>query len=96
MMWSILAQLLWLGLDVVGVLRQSERDQGVEVLLLRQQRRILERKQRRPPRVSRWERLTLAVLATRLKGQGRLQDIMLLFKTASHAARRHHKGMKIG
>jgi hypothetical protein len=62
MIWSSLAQLLWLGFDVLGTFRQSEREQAIEVLLLRQQLRILERKQRRAPRVSRWEKLTLAVL----------------------------------
>jgi hypothetical protein len=85
MFWSVVAQLFWLGLDVLGVLRQSERETAVEVLLLRQQLRILERKQGRPPRVSRWEKLTLAVLAARLKsgtakGRGRLIEVMLLFK----------------
>ena len=80
MIWSILAQLFWLGLDVVGVFTQSERQQAVEVILLRQQLRILERKQRRPPRISRWEKLTLAVLAARLKGRGHLDDVLLLFK----------------
>ena len=53
MIWSILAQLFWLGLDVVGVLKQSAREQAVEILLLRQQLRIVERKKRRPPQVSR-------------------------------------------
>ncbi len=80
MIWSILAQVFWLSLDVVGVLRQSKREQAVEVILLRQQLRFLERKQRRPPRVSRWEKLTLAVLGARLKGRGRLNEVMLLFK----------------
>src|SRR5512143_959102 len=80
MIWSILAQLCWLGLDILSVLRQSEREQAIEVLLLRQQLRILERKQQRPPRISRWEKLTLAVLAARLKGRGRLNEGMLLFK----------------
>src|SRR5579864_7789484 len=80
MIWSVVAQLLWLGLDVLSVLRQSEREKAVEVLLLRQQLRILERKQRRPPRVSRWDKLTLAVLAARLKGRSRLNEVMLLFK----------------
>ena len=79
-MWSILAQIFWLGLDIVGVFRQSDREQAVEVLLLRQQLRIVQRQQKRPPRVSRWEKLTLAVLVARLKGRGRLKDIMLLFK----------------
>ena len=80
MIWSILAQLFWLCLDIVGVFTQSERHQAVEVILLRQQLRILERKQRRPPRISRLEKLTLAVLAARLKGRERLNDVMLLFK----------------
>ena len=80
MIWYILAQLFWLGLDVVGVFTQSERQQAVEVILLRQQLRILKRKQRRPPRISRWEKLTLAVLAARLKGRGHLDDVLLLFK----------------
>lgn len=80
MIWSILDQLFWLSLDVVGIFRQSEREQTVEVLLLRQQLRILERKQKRPPRVSRWEKLMLAVLGARLKGRGRLNEVMLLFK----------------
>jgi len=80
MIWSFLAQLLWLCLDVVGVFWQSERHRAVEVILLRQQWRILERKQRRPPRISRWEKLTLAVLAARLKGRGRLNVVLLLFK----------------
>jgi putative transposase len=80
MIWSVVAQFCWLGLDVLSVLRQSEREKAVEVLLLRQQLRILERKQRRPPRVSRWDKLTLAVLAARLKGRSRLNEVMLLFK----------------
>ena len=71
MIWSILAQLFWLCLDIVGVFTQSERQQAVEVILLRQQLRILERKQRRPPRISRWEKLTLAVLAARWKARSR-------------------------
>ncbi len=80
MIWSILAQVFWLGLDVLGVLSQSEQERTIEVLVLRQQLRIVERKQRRAPRVSRWEKLTLAVLAARLKGRDRLTDVMLLFK----------------
>jgi putative transposase len=80
MIWSIVAQVFWLGLDILGVLSQSEREQAVEVLLLRQQLRILERKQRRAPRVTRWEKLTLAVLTARLKGRDRLDEVMLLFK----------------
>lgn len=80
MIWSILAQLFWLGLDVLSVLSQSEREKTIEVLVLRQQLRIVERKQRRAPRISRWEKLTLAGLTAHLKGRDRLTDVMLLFK----------------
>ena len=55
MIWSILAQLFWLGLDVVGVFTQSERRRAVEVILLRQQLRILERKERRPLGFHAWK-----------------------------------------
>lgn len=80
MIWSMLAQFCRLGLDILCVFRQSDREQATEVLLLRQQLRIVERKQRRPPRVSRWEKLALAILAARLKGRGRFTEVMLLFK----------------
>ena len=85
MLWSVVAQVFELMLDVLGVLKQSELETEIEILLLRQQLRLLERKQRRPPQVSRWEKLTLAVLAARLKektkaGRQRLTDSLLLFQ----------------
>jgi putative transposase len=85
MMWSVLAQLFWLVIDVLAVDRLSKQEKDIEVLLLRQQLRILERKQQRPPRITRWEKLTLAVLAAWLKektarGRSRLTEVMLLFK----------------
>jgi len=49
----------------------------VEVLLLRQLLRIVERKLARPPRISSWEKLILAVLCPRLKHRNRLKDLML-------------------
>jgi len=72
MFWSGVAQLFWLGLDGLSVLRQCEREKAVEVRL--------ERKQGRPPGGSRWEKRTLAVLAARLKGRKRLNEGMVLFK----------------
>jgi len=50
----------WL-LDLIWLNRRAEYDKDVEILLLRQQVRILQRKQSRPPRISRWEKLTLLV-----------------------------------
>ncbi|MBX3085461.1 MAG: integrase core domain-containing protein [Anaerolineae bacterium] len=85
MTWSVFAQLFWLVIDVLAVVRLSKHEKDIEVLLLRQQLRILERKQQRPPRITRWEKLTLAVLAAWLKektarGRSRLTEVMLLFK----------------
>jgi len=50
--FSLLLDLIWLG-------RRSERNTDVEIVLLRQQLRILQRKQPHPPRLSRWEKLSL-------------------------------------
>ena len=76
--WALLLDLIWLG-------RQSNLDKDVEILLLRQQLRILQRKQPRPPRISRWERLTLLVLAGKLTAMTnsariRLGQLVFLFK----------------
>src|SRR5450432_3474985 len=85
MVWSIMAQVFELVLDVLGLLQQTSREKDLEVLLLRQQLRMLERQRVHRPRLSRWEKLTLAVLAARLKagtenGRRRLQEVLLLFK----------------
>ncbi len=64
---------------------RSDHEKDVEILLLRQQLRILQRKQPHPPRLSRWEKLGLAVLTARLaavnsQARTRLSQIVLLFK----------------
>ncbi len=74
--WSALLDLIW-------VARRTEQDKDVEILLLRQQLRILQRKQPHPPRISRWEKLTLLVLASKLttrSDRARLGQMVLLFK----------------
>ena len=48
---------------------QSESEKDLEILLLRRQLAIYERKQERAPRLSRGEKLTLVVLATKLKAK---------------------------
>lgn len=53
MLWFVLAQVFGLGLDMLAVLGQTHHDKDIEILLLRQQLRIIERKQSRPPRLSR-------------------------------------------
>jgi transposase InsO family protein len=67
MVFFVLAALLsWL-IDL-GTLRvQSDRDKELEILLLRRQLAILQRSQTRPVRPTRWEKLGLAVLASKLR-----------------------------
>ncbi len=76
--FSLFVDLVWLG-------RQADHAKDIEILLLRQQLRILQRTQPRPPRISRWEKLTLLVLAGKLtamttRARTRLGQLVLLFK----------------
>ncbi len=72
-------------LDLIWVARRTDIDKDVEILLLRQQVRILQRKQPRAPRISRWEKLTLVLLVSQLttlrtSARARLSQVVLLFK----------------
>ena len=83
MAWFVLAQLFTLMLDILTLRRQSEHEKDVEILLLRQQLRIVERKQLHTCRLSRWDKLNLAVLTARLKaittgGRERLKEVIRL------------------
>src|SRR3712207_4149757 len=74
--------------DLLTITRSSERQKDLELLRLRQQLRILQRKLRQPPRIARWEKCTLAVLAAKLAHlttniQPRLGQILVLFKPAT-------------
>ena len=57
----------------------------MEILLLRHQLRLLQRQRPRSPRLSRWEKLTLAVLTAKVARltagpRTRLERVLLLFK----------------
>ena len=72
-------------LDLIAVMQCSEHEKDLEILLLRQQLRILQRKHPHPPRLSPYEKLGLAVLAARLTafgrtGRNRLVPAVLVFK----------------
>ena len=58
--WSLV-----LDLAALGRLANDEKD--LEILLLRQQLRIVERKQSRGPTIPRWQKVPLAAMAVRLK-----------------------------
>jgi transposase InsO family protein len=85
MIYFLIAQLVSLLPDLFATTRRSERHQDLPILLLRQQLRILQRHHPKTPRVSRWEKLTLAVLTTKLTALGqdtnaKLDEVLLLVK----------------
>lgn len=53
--------------DLLQVLIRSKQDQAIEVLILRHQLRIALRQAPTLPRLSRWEKVTLAALSTRCR-----------------------------
>ncbi len=67
MVFFVIAHLCTFFLDLIATILASDRHKDLELLLLRQQLRILQRKQSHSPRISCWEKLTLAVLAAKLE-----------------------------
>jgi putative transposase len=82
--WSLL-HILTLFLDIFTILRGKNSDKDLEIIILRQQVRILQRKQKSQPRISTQEKMVLAILMDKLKhstgdARKRLQSVMLIFK----------------
>jgi hypothetical protein len=71
MLWSFLAQLLALLLDLLTARRCSDRAKDLEIALLRQQLRLLQRQKMHPPRLRRAERALLAALTHKLSALAR-------------------------
>lgn len=66
MFWSAVAHLMALLLDLITTRRQADCGKDLEIVLLRHQLRVLQR--RRPQtRLAPWERLALALLVTKLR-----------------------------
>ncbi len=85
MFFFLLAQAFSLLLDLIWLTCRTAHDKDLEILLLRQQLRIVQRKHPHVPPISRWEKLTLIVLVGKLTGltssaRGRLSQVVLLFK----------------
>jgi len=85
MTFFLVAHIFTFLLDLIGLSRQPDHDKDVEILLLRQQLRILQRKRPRPLGISRWQKLTLVVLTGKLttmttSARARLGQVVLLFK----------------
>ncbi len=84
MFWFVLAHLATFLVDLVSVGRRTDRDKDLQILLLQHQVRLLQR-QRPPPRLTRWEQLTLAALTSKLADltagpRSRQDHCVLLFK----------------
>src|SRR5581483_481046 len=71
MIWSFAKQFLALLLDVLIWRCRTERAKDLEIALLRQQLRLLQRQQTRPPHLRPVDRALLAVLAHALNTVGR-------------------------
>src|SRR5947209_2654610 len=68
MVWYAVSVLLTLLLDLFSW-HSNQVDKDLEILVLKQQLRILERKLGHQPRISRWEKCLLAVVAVKLLHQ---------------------------
>lgn len=77
MLFMLIAQLVSLFLDLFTISRRSKCDEDLQILLLRQQLLIIQRRLPAAPRISRWEKLHLAVLAARLAAIGREGRVLL-------------------
>ena len=64
--WFVVMHLVELLVDLVGGARGEAKEKDLQIALLRHQVRLLQRRLPRPPRLSRWEKLTLAALTARL------------------------------
>src|SRR5215813_9988629 len=67
MVWFFIMQVFSTVLECLWLGRKTEREKDLEILLLRRQLDIVDRARDKPLRVSRAEKLTLAVLAAQLK-----------------------------
>ncbi|MHB8628178.1 MAG: integrase core domain-containing protein [Aggregatilineales bacterium] len=85
MVWFIIGHLFTTLLAWVQIGRLSEQEKDLEILLLRQQLDIVERRLDKPVRLSKVEKLTVAVLAAKLKATtkqstARLRAVICLFQ----------------
>src|SRR4051812_13241103 len=84
MIWLILGHLVAFLVDLTAARQPAADGKDLEIVLLRHQLRILQRKAGHAPRLSRCEKLTLAVLAAKLARpvprRGDLRRSLVLFQ----------------
>src|SRR3712207_8153151 len=88
MVWCVLAQVFAILVDLLAMGRRSADEKDLEIVLLRHELRLLQRRQPAPPRLARWEKLPLAVLAAKLAGavaggQARVSRSLLVVSPAT-------------
>jgi putative transposase len=86
--YAIVTYFLACMVDLLTAKWMSEDEKDLEIALLRQQLRIVERRQERGPHIPRWQKVPLAVLAHRLKqgsqqAKEKLEATALLFRPAT-------------
>ena len=84
MFFAVVTFFLSFLVDVLMTKRKKDHEKDLEIALLRQQLRIVARRQTRGPPIPRWQKLPLAILAHHLKTvKGVLKLDALLFKPAT-------------
>src|SRR4051794_41212642 len=88
MVWFVLMHLAGLIVDLIGGAHEEAEEKDLQIALLRHQVRLLQRRSSRPPRLARWEKLTLAALTVRLvrltdRPRNQLAQIQLLVQPAT-------------
>ena len=83
--WFILTQLFSILIQLIRIGRMSDQEKDLEIMILRYQLDMAERKRQTPLKPTRAEKLTLAVLVTRLKqgtkrSANQLRDLIRLFQ----------------
>src|SRR5829696_7040968 len=67
MPFALLFAAVALVLDLLHAVTRSRRDLAVEVVVLRQEVRMYQRKAQRAPRLTRWDKVLLAAIVTRYR-----------------------------
>jgi hypothetical protein len=83
--WFIIAHIFSTLIKLISISRKSDQEKDLEILILRHQLAILERKLDKPARPTRAEKLTLAVLFAKLKQvtnspANQLREIIRIFQ----------------